>query len=180
MSALDRSIRTNDGNRLTGLIQTDAAINPGNSGGPLFDLDGKVVGINSAGSLQAQNVGFAIAADSAQPILDTLSTGEPVLQAFLGISSVPHTPETAAQLGIGEAGDLRGAVVLEVTVGSAAEVAGLRLGDVITAIDGDAVETPESVGDAIAGRDPGDTIRLAVVRDGFESSVDAVLGSRQA
>ena len=180
VSALGRSIRTNDGNRLTDLIQTDAAINPGNSGGPLFDLDGKVVGINSAGSLQAQNVGFAIAADSARPIFDTLSTGEPVLQAFLGISSVPLTPQTAAQLGIGETGDLRGAVVLDVTVGSAAEVAGLRVGDVITAIDGDAVETPENVGDAIAGSDPGDTIRLAVVRDGFESSVDAVLGSRQA
>ena len=180
VSALGRSIRTNDGNRLTDLIQTDAAINPGNSGGPLFDLDGKVVGINSAGSLQAQNVGFAIAADSAQPIFDTLSTGEPVLQAFLGISSVPLTPQTAAQLGIGETGDLRGAVVLDVTVGSAADVAGLRVGDVITAIDGDAVETPENVGDAIAGSDPGDTIRLAVVRNGFESSVDAVLGSRQA
>ena len=180
VSALDRSIRTNDGNRLTGLIQTDAAINPGNSGGPLFDLDGKVVGINSAGSLQAQNVGFAIAADSARPIFDTLSSGEPVLQAFLGISSVTLTPQTAAQLGIEETGDLRGAVVLDVNVGSAAEVAGLRVGDVITAIDGDTVETPENVGDAIAGRDPGDTIRLAVVRDGFESSVDAVLGSRQA
>ncbi|WP_394935456.1 trypsin-like peptidase domain-containing protein [uncultured Ilumatobacter sp.] len=180
VSALGRSIRTNDGNRLTDLIQTDAAINPGNSGGPLFDLDGKVVGINSAGSLQAQNVGFAIAADSARPIFDTLSSGEPVLQAFLGISSVTLTPQTAAQLGIEETGDLRGAVVLDVTVGSAADVAGLRVGDVITAIDGDTVETPENVGDAIAGRDPGDTIRLAVVRDGFESSVDAVLGSRQA
>ena len=66
VSALGRAIRTDDGNRLTELIQTDAAINPGNSGGPLFDLDGKVVGINSAGSLQAQNVGFAIAADPAR------------------------------------------------------------------------------------------------------------------
>ena len=100
VSALDRAIRTDDGNRLTELIQTDAAINPGNSGGPLFDLDGKVVGINSAGSPWAQNVGFAIAADPAQPILDTLSAGEPVLEAFLGISSAPLTPETAAQLGV--------------------------------------------------------------------------------
>ena len=180
VSALGRAIRTDDGNRLTELIQTDAAINPGNSGGPLFDLDGKVVGINSAGSLQAQNVGFAIAADPAQPILDTLSSGEPVLRAFLGISSAPLTPETAVQLGVEDTGDLRGAVVLDVTVGSAAGAAGLRAGDVITAIDGDTVETPENVGDAIAARDPGDTIRLAVVRDGVEAAVDAVLGSRQA
>ena len=88
VSALDRSIRVEDGTRLRALIQIDAAINPGNSGGPLFDLDGRVVGINSAGTPAAQNIGFAIAIDNAQPILDTLSAGEPVLEAFLGIGSV--------------------------------------------------------------------------------------------
>jgi putative serine protease PepD len=180
VSALDRSIRVDDGTRLTDLIQTDAAINPGNSGGPLFDLDGKVVGINSAGSPFAQNVGFAIAIDPAQPILDNLSTGEPVLQAFLGIGSAPLTPETAAQLGIDPDGELRGAVVLDVSAGSAAEAAGLRVGDLITAIDGEPVESPDAVGDAIGGREPGDTIRITIVREGSEISVDAVLGSRQA
>jgi putative serine protease PepD len=180
VSALDRSIRIDDGTRLTELIQTDAAINPGNSGGPLFDLDGKVVGINSAGSPMAQSVGFAIAIDPAQPILDTLSAGEPVLQAFLGISSAPLTPETAAQLGVDSDGELRGALVLDVSDGSAAEAAGLLVGDLITAIDGDPVESPDGVGDAIGGRDPGDTIRITIVREGSEMSVDAVLGSRQA
>lgn len=180
VSAVDRSIRTDEGTRLTELIQTDAAINPGNSGGPLFDLDGKVVGINSAGSPSAQNVGFAIAVDPAQPILDTLSAGEPVLEAFLGISSAPLTPETAAQLGVDPDGQLRGAVVLDVTAASAAESAGLRVGDLITAIDGEPVESPDSVGDAIGTRDPGDTIRLTIVRDGSEVGLDAVLGSRQA
>jgi putative serine protease PepD len=180
VSALDRSIRTDDGTRLTALIQTDAAINPGNSGGPLFDLDGKVVGINSAGSPQAQNVGFAIAIDPAQPILDTLSAGEPVIEAFLGISSAPLTPETAAQLGVDPDGGMRGAVVLEVSAGSAAEASGLRVGDLITAIDGEPVESPEAVGDAIGGRNPGDTIRVTIVREGSETSIDAVLGSRQA
>ena len=180
VSALDRTIRTDDGNRLTDLIQTDAAINPGNSGGPLFDLDGKVVGINSAGSPWAQNVGFAIAADEAQPILETLSAGEPVLEAFLGISSAPLTADVAAQLGLEPLGDLQGAVVLDVSAGSAAEAAGLRIGDVVVAIDGDAVESPEMVGDAIGDRDPGDTIQLTIVRDGDESTVDAVLGSRRA
>ena len=180
VSALDRSIRTDDGTRLTALIQTDAAINPGNSGGPLFDLDGKVVGINSAGSPSAQNVGFAIAVDPAQPILDTLSAGELVLEAFLGISSAPLTPETAAQLGVNPDGGLRGAVVLDVSAGSAAEAAGLSVGDLITAIDGERVESPEAVGDAIGGRDPGDTIRVTIVREGSGTSIDAVLGSRQA
>lgn len=180
VSALDRSIRIDDGTRLTELIQTDAAINPGNSGGPLFDLEGKVVGINSAGSPMAQNVGFAIAIDPAQPIFDTLSTGEPVLQAFLGISSAPLTPETAAQIGIDADGGVLGAVVLEVSVGSAAEAAGLRTGDLITAIDGELVESPDAVSDAIGGSDPGDTIRVTVLREGSETSIDAVLGSRQA
>jgi len=180
VSAVDRSIQTEDGTRLTALIQTDAAINPGNSGGPLFDLDGKVVGINSAGSPWAQNVGFAIAVDPAQPILDTLSAGEPVLEAFLGISSAPLTPETAVQLGVDPGGELRGAVVLEVSAGSAAEAAGLRVGDLITAIDEEPVDSPEAVGDAIGARDPGDTIRVTIVRDGSEASIDAVLGSRQA
>lgn len=180
VSALDRSIQTNEGTRLTDLIQTDAAINPGNSGGPLFDLDGKVVGINSAGSPQAQNVGFAIAIDPAQPILDTLSAGEPVLEAFLGISSAPLTPETAGQLGVDPNSGLTGAVVLEVSAGSAAEASGLQAGDLITAIDGEAVASPEDVGDAIGDSDPGDAIRLTVVRAGSEISVDAVLGSRQA
>ena len=180
VSAVDRSIQTEEGNRLTELIQTDAAINPGNSGGPLFDLDGKVVGINSAGSPWAQNVGFAIAADPAQPILETLSAGEPVLAAFLGISSAPLNAETAAQLGIDPNTELRGAVVLEVSAESAAEAAGLRVGDLITAIDGEPVDSPEAVGDAIGALDPGDTIRLTLVREGSETSVDAVLGSRQA
>ena len=71
-------------------------------------------------------------------------------------------------------------MVLDVSTESAAEAAGLRVGDLITAIDGEPVESPDDVGDAIVTRDPGDTIRLTVVRDGSEISVDAVLGSRRA
>ena len=146
----------------------------------MFDLDGKVVGINSAGTPAAQNIGFAIAVDNARSILDTLSAGEPVLEAFLGIGSAPLTPETAAQLGVDPDGGQRGAVVLDVSAGSAAEAAGVRVGDLITAIDGEPVESPDDVGDAIGASEPGDTIRLTIVRDGSETSADAVLGSRQA
>ncbi len=71
-------------------------------------------------------------------------------------------------------------MVLDVSAGSAAEAAGLSVGDLITAIDGERVESPEAVGDAIGGRDPGDTIRVTIVREGSETSIDAVLGSRQA
>jgi putative serine protease PepD len=180
VSAVGRSIQTNDGNRLDDLIQTDAAINPGNSGGPLFTLDGKVVGINSAGSPSAQNVGFAIASDAAKPVLDALATGEPIIKPFLGISTSPVTPELAARLGLDENGDVTGAVVVEVNVGSAAEMAGLRAGDLITAIDGEQVESPEDVGAVIAESEPGDTIGLEVLRAGETLDVEAVLGSRRS
>ncbi len=83
VSALDRTIDTNDGEHLTHMLQTDAAINPGNSGGPLLTLDGEVVGINSAGSQDAQNIGFAIAIDTAQPIITQLQQGKTITKAYL-------------------------------------------------------------------------------------------------
>ena len=87
VSALDRTIDTNDGEHLTHLLQTDAAINPGNSGGPLLTLDGEVVGINSAGSQDAQNIGFAIALDTAQPIITQLQQGKTITKAYLGVTT---------------------------------------------------------------------------------------------
>ena len=92
VSALDRTIDTNDGEHLTHLVQTDAAINPGNSGGPLLTLDGKVVGINSAGTKDAQNIGFAIAIDTARPIVEQLQQGKTVTKAYLGVSTTPLDP----------------------------------------------------------------------------------------
>ena len=91
VSALDRSITVPEAGRLDGLIQTDAAINPGNSGGPLLDLDGRVVGINSAGSPYAQNIGFAIAVDDARDVIAKLRDGEPVTRPFLGVTTVALT-----------------------------------------------------------------------------------------
>jgi len=178
VSAIDRSIVTNDGSRLSALIQTDAAINPGNSGGPLFTLDGKVVGINSAGSPDAQNIGFAIAADPAREVLDALSTGEPIIKPFLGISSSPITPEIAGQLGLDE--DDTGAVVVDVNVGSAAEMAGLRSGDLITSMNGDEIDSPDAIGAVIADLEPGDALTVEIVRAGESQTLDAVLGSRRA
>ena len=92
VSALNRTIDTNDGEHLTHLVQTDAAINPGNSGGPLLTLDGKVVGINSAGSQDAQNIGFAIAIDTAKPIVAQLQQGKTVTKAYLGVSTTADRP----------------------------------------------------------------------------------------
>ncbi|MGA9275505.1 S1C family serine protease, partial [Ilumatobacter sp.] len=178
VSAIDRDIVTEDGSRLSNLIQTDAAINPGNSGGPLFTLDGKVVGINSAGSPSAQNIGFAIAADPAKEILDALSTGEPILKPFLGISSSPVTPELAAQLDLDA--DQTGAVVIDVNVGSAAEMAGLRAGDVIISMNGDAIDSPDAIGEVIGASEPDDALTIEVLRGGETITIDAVLGARRA
>src|SRR6185503_4005819 len=97
VSALDRTIDTNDGEHLTHLVQTDAAINPGNSDGPLLTLDGKVVGINSAGSQDAQNIGFAIAIDTAKPIVAQLQQGKTVTKAYFGVLTTPIDATTASQ-----------------------------------------------------------------------------------
>ena len=97
VSALNRTIDTSDGEHLTHLLQTDAAINPGNSGGPLLTLDGKVVGINSAGSRHAQNIGFAIAIDTARPIVQQLQQGKTVTKAYLGVTTTVVDANVAAR-----------------------------------------------------------------------------------
>ncbi|WP_420452179.1 S1C family serine protease [Ilumatobacter sp.] len=175
VSALGRSIALQDGTRMTHLIQTDAAINPGNSGGPLLTLDGRVVGINSAGSVGAQNIGFAISIDTARPLLDQLRTGEPITSAFLGIT----TAEAAAVGTDVTAAD--GLVVVDITPGSAAEGADLRRGDVIVGVDGDPVAAASELADVIADRDPGDALELEIQRAGQAAPIDVevVLGSRR-
>ncbi|MEP1125272.1 MAG: trypsin-like peptidase domain-containing protein [Ilumatobacter sp.] len=175
VSALDRSITLQDGSTFDGLIQTDAAINPGNSGGPLLSLDGTVIGINSAGSMGAQNIGFAIEIDTALPILEQLATGEPIVQAFLGIATAPIDPRVAERAGLEVT---HGLFVSEITVGSAAETAGLRHGDVVVAVDGTDVKAPGDLADVIEAARPGDEVRLDVHRGNESIEVVATLGSR--
>ena len=96
VSALNRAIDTDNGEHLARLIQTDAAINPGNSGGPLLNSRGEVIGINTAGASNAENVGFSIALDAAKPILDELAQGKPHVKAFLGVQTqtvIPRRPQ---------------------------------------------------------------------------------------
>ena len=146
VSALDRTIDTNDGEHLTHLLQTDAAINPGNSGGPLLTLDGKVVGINSAGSQDAQNIGFAIAIDTARPIVEQLQQGKTVTKAYLGVSTTPVDATVAARNGL----DIdHGLLVVDVTADSAAAGAGVQPGDVIVSINGTTTDDNATLGDTI-------------------------------
>ena len=177
VSALDRTIDTSDGEHLTHLLQTDAAINPGNSGGPLLTLDGKVVGINSAGSQDAQNIGFAIAIDTAKPIVAQLQQGKTVTKAFLGVSTTPLDASVAARSGV----DIdHGLLIVDVAGDSAASAAGLKPGDVIVSIDGTTTDDNSSLGDVIRTAGAGKVIDLKIYRDGKTIDVEATLSTHSA
>ena len=181
VSAKDRTL-TAEGVTLQGLIQTDAAINPGNSGGPLVNAAGQVVGVNTAIVADAQNLGFSISVDHARPVIEALRSGEGAItpdQAFLGVSSTDVADLTAeARDQFGLDADQDGAFVTEVVPDSAADDAGLLPGDLIVAIDGEAIASSSEVRDAIVGKDPGDTVELTIVRSGRERTFEATLGRR--
>ncbi len=170
VSALNRSIDGGDGGQLTGLIQTDAAINPGNSGGPLVNAAGQVVGINTAVSGQAQNIGFAIAIDGVKAKLDTLRAGQSTAsqpRAYLGVSTQPVDGAP-------------GATVTDVGAGTPAATGGIQPGDVITAVDAAAVTDPDSLSAAIGAHKPGDRVTVTVQRGSAPRSVQVTLGTRPA
>jgi putative serine protease PepD len=168
-------------------IQTDAAINPGNSGGALTDLDGNVVGINSAiatagssmgGESGSIGVGFAIPLDEVMPIIQQMINGETPTHARLGIS-VSNVGETARQDPFAEQTEPTqdGAQIQEVSVGSTAEEAGIEPGDIITKIDDTLITTKDALIATIRSYRPGDTVTLTWTRDGEEQSAELVLDS---
>jgi S1-C subfamily serine protease len=167
VSATGRYLVEQNGARLANLIQTDTAINPGNSGGPLLNMRGEVVGVNTAVAGQAQNIGFAIAIDPALRIIDDLRNGELPEHALLGVSS--------QSLADGE-----GAEVIEVVAGSAADVAGLEVGDVIITVGAVDIDAPDDLGRAVAEQAPGEIIEVTVVRDGETITIAATLGGRSS
>ncbi|MEJ2698685.1 MAG: Do family serine endopeptidase [Desulfuromonadales bacterium] len=118
-------------------IQTDASINPGNSGGPLFDSQGRVVGINSAIVSGGQGIGFAIPINAVKAILPQLKKTGHVVRGWLGVTIQPMTPQLAESFGLKEA---KGALVSEVVKDSPAERAGIRRGDIIVSLQGKEVE----------------------------------------
>ena len=180
VSAKDRDLDA-EGIQLQGLIQTDAAINPGNSGGPLVNAAGQVGGMNTAIVADAQNLGFSIAIDHAKPIIKELEEGRGSVtpnQAFLGVSSADVdglADVVRNRFGIDRSS---GAFVREVVPGSAADTAGLQVGDVIIEIAGIEVRTESDVRRAVTGQEPGDRIELRIVRDGDERTVRVTLGRR--
>jgi putative serine protease PepD len=162
VSGLGRSV-----GQLTGMIQTDAAINPGNSGGPLVNAQGQVIGINTAIAGQAQNIGFAIPIDTARSIMAQLNTGQAAApSAFLGVSTTDPTDGSP------------GALVADVTPGSPADQGGIRVGDVIVAVNGTKVPGAAELKGIVQSHKPDETVQVTVVRDGQETNLKVKLGRR--
>jgi S1-C subfamily serine protease len=174
ISGLDRVVDVGS-ETLFNAIQTDAAINPGNSGGPLVDMNGRVIGINTAiaSPETANNVGFAISISSAQPIIDDLRAGRAPQIAFLGVTTEPLTANTADELGVDQ-----GAVVGDVSEGSAAEQAGIQQGDVIVEVAGTTIDSVEDVASEVRKHRPDDDIDVVIVRDGNRQTLTVTLGDR--
>ncbi len=156
-------------------IQTDAAINFGNSGGPLINAAGEVIGINSAISSRATNIGFAVPINQAVAILPQLKTRGRVSRGYMGVALTDVTPALQHSLNLGVA---RGALVQDVTPGSPAERAGLRTYDVILEVEGRAIETNEALIRDISARQPGTVARLEVARDLRRFSLPVKLAER--
>ena len=153
-------------------IQTDASINPGNSGGPLFNLQGQVVGINTAIRAGADGIGFAIPIDALKDIVDQLRTKGFVERGKLGLAFQPITPEIAKALGFAAP---HGAMVTEVSPGSAAARAGIENGDVIVAVDGIEIRRSEELPRHVARHAPGSKVAIALLRRGKRLEVSAKL-----
>ena len=171
VGGLHRNVETR-GIKYRNLIQTDAAINPGSSGGALVNLKGEVVGINalvytgpSSGYDKAQGLGFAIPINNAMQIARALALSQPPdgasERAWLGLGGENLNPEKAADYGIGVQ---VGVLVTSVVSGSPASNAGVRVGDAISAIDGQTVRTVAEMVRALGGRKPGDSVTLTVWR----------------
>jgi serine protease Do len=156
-------------------IQTDAAISFGNSGGPLINARGEVVGITTAISVQASNIGFAIPIDQVMNVLPQLRENGRVSRGFIGVTLTNMTPQLGSALG---AGRTRGALVEDVSADTPAARAGLRPYDVITAIDAHPVLSDDELIRAVAARVPGTLAELDVIRDGARRRVAVKLTER--
>ncbi|HEY8369603.1 MAG TPA: DegQ family serine endoprotease [Thermodesulfobacteriota bacterium] len=155
-------------------LQTDAAINPGNSGGPLFNLEGEVVGINTAIVARGQGVGFAIPINLAKALIPQLKAEGRVTRGWLGVTIQPVTPALAKSLKLE---GTKGALVADVARGGPAARAGLEPGDVIVGLDGTPVEDASRLPHLVAAVKPGTTAKVEVVRDGARRTLDVTVGA---
>ncbi len=183
ISGLGRTVTASDGSgqnveTLTDLIQTDAAINSGNSGGPLLNAAGEVIGINTATSTSAENMGFAIPISSVKGMLSQLTETGSAERAYMGVYSVEITPERAKAYNL----PITSGVYLyspstysAILNDSPAAKAGLKDKDIITKVNGVEVGKDGSLSNLLGEYKPGDTVQLTVLRDGQEIPINVTL-----
>jgi S1-C subfamily serine protease len=180
VSGLGRSITASDGTKATtmeGLIQVDAAINSGNSGGPLLDKEGKVIGVNTA-MAQAEGMGFAIPINTARPIIDKVIETGSFERVYMGVSAADASliAEQYPQLKVG---NTKGAFITAVSGDSPANKAGLKMKDIITKIDGKAIETSSDLIKSLLNYSAGNTVTVTYVREGKEAETKVTLETQK-
>lgn len=163
ISALKRSIGVT---QYESFIQTDAPINPGNSGGPLVNIRGEVIGINTAIVAEGQGLGFAIPINLAKWVAEQLIAKGKVIRGWLGVVIQEVTPDMAEAVGVKE-----GVIIAQVMPSSPAEKAGLKVGDVVIAIDGEKVSSVRDLQLRVMRTPPGKEITLTVIRNGKEENI---------
>ena len=172
--------------RIQDFIQTDAAINPGNSGGALINAQGQLIGINtmiltgggsSAFGGEGGNIGigFAVPSNMAKQVMDQIEKNGKVSRGYMGALLGTLTPDLAPQFGMKDA---KGALISQITPGGPAEKSGLKMGDVVTAIDGKSVTSADELTMAVISHSPGSTVNLDVMRDGKPMKLTVTLGQR--
>ncbi len=182
---LDRSVtsgivsaknRREVGNGRVEFLQTDAAVNPGNSGGPLINMEGKIIGINTAIVGQAyQGISFAVPSNAAREAYEQLKSGHPVVRGYLGVSLLSVTPDLARRLKLPVK---KGAVVMGVAPNSPADKAGIKKGDIVTAWDDHTIEDDALLRLLVARTKVGTTMPVTIIRNGEEMKLDVTVAQR--
>lgn len=178
ISAKNRTIEPGASGQFQHFLQTDAAINPGNSGGPLLDMNGNVIGINTAIYTQSagnQGIGFAMPSNTVVQVYnDLIGPTHKVVRGSIGIQFRPGLSSAVNRV----YGFKNGVLVQEVQSGGPAEKAGLKPGDIITSIDGRSIKDGDDLVNEIASRRPGSTVRLGYLRDGKSNDTTVTIGDR--
>lgn len=170
ISSVNRQLATDSNGKALNFIQTDAAINQGNSGGPLMNAKGQVIGINTAkiGSTGVEGMGFSIPINEIKPKIESLM--KPMLRIGIGGRDLTEAIAKENRLSASE-----GVLVLEVSEFSPAEKAGLKIYDIITTFDGHKVTSVNDINDIKAKKNAGDTVKVGILRDGKEKTLDLTL-----
>lgn len=184
ISAIGRRVTAGDNNGssevLEEAIQTDAAINPGNSGGPLINLAGEVIGINTAINQSGQSIGFVIPINQAKKVIDSVKQYGRIVRPYLGIRYIPVTADLAKKNNLSV--DYGALIIrgqnqgeLAIVPGGPADKAGLEENDIILEINGQKIDESHSLVNQIAKYNPGDKLKLKVLHDGQEKTVEVTL-----